>query len=215
MAKYWEAGQVKTRLGRDVGLESAAQLQRAFLQTLLERLSPIDGRRVLVFTPNEREPEFAELARGEWGLEPQSQGRLGIRMRSYFDNAFRAGCRRVALVGADSPSLPIERITAAFDQLESVPVVIGPSRDGGYYLVAARDRTPPIFADLDWGTSTVLAETRSLLDASGVEHALLDPWCDVDTIDDLHQLEDELANATEPALQSLGRRIAQITRNRT
>jgi rSAM/selenodomain-associated transferase 1 len=205
-AKYWQPGAVKTRLARGIGAESAAALHRQFLRTLLQRFSAVAAARVLVYSPAERERDFAGLAEGardSWQLEPQSAGDLGQRMAACFQSAFRQGCERVVLIGSDSPTLPVSWITQAFDELATYPVVLGPSSDGGYYLVGASRTVPPIFEDIRWGTDAVWDQTLRRLDAAGIPVALLAAWYDVDEVEDLRRLAAELSREAEDDLREL------------
>ena len=195
-AKYWAPGQVKTRLAAAIGAEAAARLHAVFVRTLLARFRATADRRVLAFSPSERRAEFEAILPAAWRLEPQAAGDLGRRMQHYFETALTAGAERVVLIGSDSPTLPAEYIEAAFDQLQSRPVVLGPAHDGGYYLVGAALKLPPIFDAIAWSQPTVFEATIARLQAAGREYGLLPAWHDVDTHDDLVRLKAEL-NAAE------------------
>src|SRR5687767_13284536 len=86
-AKYWEPGQVKTRLAESIGAAAAAEIHRLFLQSLLARAGPCAGARVLAFTPPLRESAFRDLAGDDWQLMPQVEGDLGERMAAFFNFA--------------------------------------------------------------------------------------------------------------------------------
>lgn len=191
-AKFWAPGEVKSRLAADIGAEQAARLHAVFVRTLLARFAETAERRVLAFSPPERRPEFEALAAEAWLLEPQISGDLGRRMRHYFDSAFAAGAKRVVLIGSDAPTLPADYLETAFERLAAYPVVLGPASDGGYYLVGAADRSPPIFDSISWSQSTVFAETVAALETARLEYSTLPGWYDVDRQDDLKRLHDEL-----------------------
>ena len=174
-AKHWRPGRVKTRLARDLGDDAAAQLSRAFLATLLLRFSAIAERQLLCFTPAAAVDAFASLPIARWELSPQVEGNLGQRMQHYFDSGFEHGMQRGVLIGSDSPDLPREYVDRAFEMLASHDVVLGPSIDGGYYLVGASQRTPPIFADIAWSTPQVWTETLERLRQACIAPALLPP----------------------------------------
>ncbi len=159
-AKFWQPGAVKTRLGETIGSEAAAALYRESLRTLLVRFASVAASRELVFTPGDRQAEFRLLASQAWQLEEQGTGDLGQRMARFFERAFASGRSRVVLIGSDSPTVPSSWVDRAFDALDHHRVVLGPSEDGGYYLVGARgDRVPPIFFDIDWSTAQVWPQT--------------------------------------------------------
>ena len=118
---------------------------------------------------------------------------LGQRMLDCMASLLARGHDRVAIVGSDTPSLPVEILKRAFEQLRGHDVVVGPCTDGGYYLIGARCVVPEIFRDIPWGTDRVLADTLTLLKILGIGKALLPPWSDVDTAADLRELRAALA----------------------
>jgi len=193
-AKYWLPGKVKTRLARTIGAEHASQLYRQFVLTLLERLNGTADKRVLAYSPTDRRSEFAEIAPSAWSLSPQASGDLGERMRAFFETHLVQSSDQVVLIGSDSPTMPTETIELAFEALRDAPVVLGPTPDGGYYLVGAKGAVPPIFRGIDWSTPAVWQQTLDRLAASGCRHAELAPWYDVDDLSDLRAMEVDLSN---------------------
>lgn len=191
-AKYWQPGTVKTRLAATIGAARASRIYRAFLDVLLRRLEGLADRYVLAVTPADRRAEFVSLAAGIWNIEPQSPGDLGARIEHYFHRALAAGASRAVLLGSDSPTLPMEHVQQAWRALAQYRVVLGPARDGGYYLVGIRGRVPPMFDNMAWGTSSVWEETTHRLRRAGIPYAVLPEWYDVDTGDDLRRLGEEL-----------------------
>ena len=96
------------------------------------------------------------------------------------------------IIGGDLPTLPLGRLRAAFSALEQKPVVLGPSLDGGYYLIGLRAPQPELFEGVAWSTPQVLEQTVQRLNQLGLEMACLEPWYDVDTVDDLRFLVSHL-----------------------
>ena len=213
-AKYWEPGKVKTRLASSIGDTKAARVYEAFVAATIARLSAIECQRVLAFSPvNENVQQAFELAElGNWSLVPQADGHLGERMTAYFDQQFQAGHERVVLLGTDSPNVPLVEVQESLEHLKSCDVVLGPTHDGGYYLIGARKETPPIFQDIPWSTSNVLQATIDRLEQEEISYETLDPWYDVDEIYDLHQLIDDLRDhcEEEPALEILLQHIVAV-----
>ncbi len=153
-AKYWEPGRVKTRLARSIGNEKAARIYEAFVAATVARLSAIHCTRVLSYWPNDAKTRlaFESVEAQGWSLVPQTEGDLGERMADYFIQQFSAGTDRVVLLGTDCPNVPLVEVQEAFEHLKTSDVVLGPTDDGGYYLVGAAKRVPPIFADIPWST---------------------------------------------------------------
>jgi rSAM/selenodomain-associated transferase 1 len=191
-AKYWEPGQVKTRLARDTSHEFAASVYRQFIQATLETATGIAQRSVLAFTPTDQYTEFIQCLPAGWTMVAQATGDLGQRMLAYFADAHAHQIEKVVLIGSDSPHLPAALLQQAFDQLDAHQCVIGPARDGGYYLIGARNIVPPVFEDVDWSTDDVLPQTITKLQDANISYSLLPPWLDIDTIDDFHELQQDL-----------------------
>ena len=106
-------------------------------------------------------------------------------MREAFARAFADGVQRVVIVGSDLPALTADLLRCAFDALDAHPAVLGPARDGGYYLLGLRGMMDGIFAGVPWSTPDVLAATLERFRAAGVEPAMLEEMADVDQVEDL------------------------------
>lgn len=194
-AKYWEPGRVKTRLAESIGEQAASRLHREFLASSLATFQSFPAERVLAYWPPDKQPEFAELAGPSWNLLPQRAGDLGSRIQDYFAAAVENDQERTVLIGADSPTLSPTLVQDAFDQLKQHEVVVGPARDGGYYLIGCRGIVPGIFEGIDWGSGLVFEQTVQQLKSADLSYAVLAPWYDVDRLDDLLALHQELTNS--------------------
>ena len=113
-------------------------------------------------------------------------------MKVYFSDAFAMGASCVLLIGSDSPTLPVSYVRQAFELLRRHPVVLGPTEDGGYYLVGAAARCPQLFDDISWSTSEVWRQTTNKLHKLNITFATLPTWYDVDDVVDLRRLAREL-----------------------
>ena len=219
-AKFWEKGRVKTRLGETIGQAEAAKLYHQFLRVCVELGTEWSGQRVIGFAPEERENEFQSLAPG-WELVPQvssiagKPADLGTKMKCFFDHVFGNAPsdhddHLVVLIGSDAPLLSIQKINQAFLALEKNDVVLGPSSDGGYYLIGAKNRTPEIFDGIRWSTDEVFDETIERLRKQQYRFHLLDVHDDVDDITDFRRMTKELASlATRNAQQDTLLELAQ------
>jgi uncharacterized protein len=192
MAKAPAAGQVKTRLLPALTAQEAADLSRALLVDQLTQLQEIDGTDFyLVFAPNEARSLMTELAPPCFCLLPQQGDDLGARMEAVFAELSQRGNKNIVLIGGDLAPVPLRYFAEAYAFLESSKkrVVLGPSRDGGYYLVGCNQPTPQIFQSMSWSHSQVLAQTLDKLTRLQIDYHLLPPWFDIDTPDDLRYLE--------------------------
>lgn len=213
-AKYWEPGRVKTRLAATLGDQAAAEVHLALLACVLEQLQGAATRCVLCVSPPDRQADFVPLAASlGWTVTTQAEGDLGTRMASYFHEAFEHGMGRVVLVGSDCPMISPRLTNEAFDYLNESVVVLGPSEDGGYYLVGARDSVPPIFDEMEWSTPQVLRRTLDRLSHVGLSSKLLPEGYDIDEAADLLRLRSLLAHedlSEEPALVRLRDELDRI-----
>lgn len=191
MAKAPVPGLVKTRLVPPLTHEQAAALYGALLADQLEHLKGIDGvARYLAYTPNGAAATMRELGGDAYAYIAQSGDDLGQRMNQLFVDLWHLGHRNVVLIGSDLPALPLAILDEAFTRLsrEDHKVVLGPSRDGGYYLIGMNQPTPALFVNMTWGHDRVLAETTARLRKLGVSFALLPSWFDIDTLEDIQRL---------------------------
>lgn len=187
-AKEPVPGQVKTRLSPPLSAEAAAELYGCFLEDILEEV----GRRpqlrlALAYSPPGARSFFQGLVPAGTQLFPQEGADLGERMARAFDRGFGAGFEVVLLRGSDSPDLPVAVLLQAREVLAAgkAEVALGPSPDGGYYLVGLKAPQPGLFRGQVWSTATVLAETLSRAEGLSLKVHLLPSWPDLDTYDDL------------------------------
>ena len=191
-AKFWEPGSVKTRLAVSLGHVAASSLYHQFVITLVARFRDVADCRQLTYWPPQKKQAFVSLAGEHWNVCPQSDGDLGQRLVRFFERAFDGGASRVVLIGSDSPTLPRDYIEQAFEALKDDPLVLGPTPDGGYYLVGATPPVPQIFDTIPWSSASVWNETVALIDREKLTFSELPEWFDVDEPDDLTRLRDEL-----------------------
>jgi rSAM/selenodomain-associated transferase 1 len=211
-AKWPAPGAVKTRLASHTSPEWAAHVARAFLGDTLERLAVLPVRRVLAYAPPEAGAAFAALTGDGYETVPQAFGDLGQRLAVFLEQQLQNGANAVVIVGADSPTLPLEHVTQAFRALDDADLVLGPTTDGGYYLLGCGRRVPPIFAGIDWSTNRVLAQTVACLADPAWRLALLPPWYDVDTVEDWTMLCGHLAALRRAGLDPGVPRTEALTR---
>lgn len=183
-------GHVKTRLQPPLSPQAAADLYRAFVLDILSAAKALSGVTLIVAChPSRSDPFFSRLA-DQFGVEliDQEGEDLGLRMRRALESAGRRGFFRTVLIGTDSPTLPMTFVREAFNRLNKHELVLGPSRDGGYYLIGCRDRVPPLFENMPWGSEAVLTRTLERVNELKLDCGLLPLWYDVDTPADLRWL---------------------------
>jgi hypothetical protein len=179
-------GAVKTRLAAALSDDGAARLYRVLADEEIRRTAPRAGEydRTFFFAPEDARPEIERWLPGET-LEPQQGQDLGERMSRAFTSAFDAGARRVVIVGTDVPECEREHVREALRSLDDHDVVLGPTHDGGYYLIALSQPRPALFKSIPWSTPSVLPATAERAGVLGLSVRMLDPLRDIDTVDDL------------------------------
>ena len=200
-------GKVKTRLAVSIGAEAAADLYACFVLDWCDRLYQFCQAHSaclrVMYSPSTAKAEMGDwLSTSQWGmaithqLYPQSEGDLGDRMAQAFLGAFAEGMDRAIAVGTDSPDLPLSSLGKLLDGLFTYGCGIVPSTDGGYCAIGFhRDHyEPAVFQEMAWSTETVYDDTLAKLRSHQRTALTLDPWVDVDTIDDLQALIRNLDN---------------------
>jgi hypothetical protein len=175
-----------TRLGLRIAPEFSAELHKSFLLDILDLASSLCQVDIfLACWPSNSLELFRSLVKQKVEFIPQVGEDLGSRMHNAFVEVFSRGYERMLLIGSDSPTIQRRHLEEAFDMLEEDRVVIGPSVDGGYYLVGLRKPFRGLFLDISWGTPAVLAQTLKRIREHRLDLVALDPWYDVDTPEDL------------------------------
>lgn len=201
-------GLVKTRLAKDVGNEAAAALYHLMLHNVIEGVVWPQYDIVLCKTPESSEAFFKAILPSAI-IRDQQEGDLGERMSAAFKSGFASGYTRICLIGTDCPAISSSDIIRAFDLLGYFELVLGPSSDGGYYLVGLSVFHPELFAGISWGTDKVFPETVGKARLLGIDYGCLATRADIDDITGLkgYMLNNpgtELALAFAKALQKSG-----------
>jgi rSAM/selenodomain-associated transferase 1 len=202
-------GEVKTRLIPVLGADGAAQLAMAFLVDALAVVRICPWAKPVVATTGPF--PLDELEVGVVPLWQQGDGDLGVRIERIVHKGLSEGDRAVIAFGADSPGLPSSALYKARAVLETHEAVLGPSHDGGYYLIGLRRCPHGLLDGIRWSVPETFGETKARLLSAGLSCGLGVSYFDIDTPDDLPRLEEGLRNgtlrapATAEALKALGR----------
>ena len=198
MTKAPLAGASKTRLTPPLTTNEAARLSACFLRDTCDNIADvcldgnIDG--VAVYTPLGAEDFFNNLLPASFGLLSQRSNSFGDRLFHAAEDLISSGYDSLCLIDSDSPSLPPAFLRAAVSALARPGdrVVLGPAKDGGYYLIGLKKAHRRLFENVEWSTSRVLAQTIARAHEIKLPAILLPPWFDVDDEAGLRQLCDEL-----------------------
>lgn len=207
MAKAPVKGRVKTRLADAIGDNNALALYENFLKDLSISITPhTNYAKFIFFTPTDKahllEPFFppkplnAEMGEkeGDFIYTPQCDGILGDRLINAFNSVFDAGFSNIVVIGTDSPDIPAVSIDKAFNYLDedgSKRSVIGPTDDGGYYLLGLNCREDGVFKEITWSSELVFDETAKNMKKYSFSSLILPKWYDIDDKNGLKRLISE------------------------
>jgi rSAM/selenodomain-associated transferase 1 len=184
-AKEPVAGRVKTRLCPPLSAAEAAALYRRCLEDTVAVMGGAGLALVLFF---DGDADYFRRAFPGLRCIRQGEGDLGERMEHALRSLLVGGCGAAALIGSDTPDLPVALVEEAFASLRQADVVVAPARDGGYVLVGERRHVPELFRDIPWSTAGVLAATRQRAAELDVDFREVGGWEDVDDLAALRRL---------------------------
>jgi len=188
-SKAPRVGQVKTRLQPELSPDQALDLYKAMVEDQLNQLN-VSGYYDLnlYFWPPEANSEMQAWLGNDLKYFPQNGGDLGERMRHAFIQGFEQKYKKVLLIGSDLPTLNLKTILITFSAVAVYDVVLGPSADGGYYLIGMKKPHHGLFRNMKWSTDSVFADTLKKCKSSGLSVALLEEKFDIDTFSDVERL---------------------------
>ncbi|UVI40348.1 TIGR04282 family arsenosugar biosynthesis glycosyltransferase [Qipengyuania spongiae] len=175
-ARWPEPGAAKTRLIPALGAEGAAEVYRRLLAHTIDEARHC-GLPVVVRTTGADPARFRAAFGRDIACEDQGEGDLGERLARVPAPAI--------IIGSDCPDCDASTMRRAAEALRTHPAVIGPASDGGYYLIGLAEAQPAVFADMEWSTETVFAETMHRFAAAGIAPLVLPRLDDIDTPEDL------------------------------
>lgn len=188
-ARYPLPGKVKTRLAKTLGDERATIFYRACAEHAFQECVKLHegiARYVFYSESSERE-NVMQWAGRDFTFADQGPGDLGERMHRAFKMAFDRGARKTVIVGTDVPDISAGSLADAIRLLNDVDTVIGPSHDGGYYLLGMKNLHGEVFSDIEWGSENVLTETMKRLEAKQLSIYRMPELSDIDTEEDLRR----------------------------
>jgi rSAM/selenodomain-associated transferase 1 len=215
MAKAPRPGKVKTRLSPPLTLDQTAALNIQFLRDTTANLASIPRSAGLIsYTPVGDESLFAGLLPDTFALVPQRGDTFGERLLAAANDILAIGYGAVCLIDSDSPTVPTAAYAQAVEALAQPGdrIVLGPSDDGGYYLIGLKHPHPEPFRNITWSTPSVLAETLQQCREATLEVITLPTWYDVDDAQTLAILQAELLESRRPHFATLDGYPAPNTR---
>lgn len=202
MVKAPVPGTVKTRLL--LPPEEAAALAAAFAADVVQNAQAVADV-LIAYAPAAGRALLEPLLPDGLHWTPQRGGGLGDRLAAAMTDAAELGFGPLLVIGTDSPTLPRAYLAQALTMLAETAVVLGPTEDGGFYLLGTPRPLPELLEDVEWSTAEVLAQTVENARLHGHSIGFLPPWYDIDTPGDLERLRRELDTNPE------ARRLAPAT----
>jgi hypothetical protein len=218
MAKAPRAGKVKTRLQPPLTADEAAALNVRFLRDTAENIAAVasegGSQGLICYTPVGDEEAFDDLLPDGFALIAQRGDGFGERLLCAAEDILSCGFGSVCLIDSDSPTLPDVALRDAVRELNrpGERVVVGPSEDGGYYLIGLKHAEPKVFERIAWSTEKVYEQTVERAREAGLELVELPKWYDVDDAATLAVLERELIHGERPAFATVDGYNAEWTR---
>jgi hypothetical protein len=214
MTKAPRAGRVKTRLSPPLTPEQAAALNICFLRDTAAAIARAGegAQGVGCYTPVGEEEAYRDIFPADFQLIAQREGSFGERLIAATEDLFAVGFAAVCLIDSDSPTVPPSVFAEAAKILlqPNEKVVLGPSDDGGYYLIGMKQLHRELFQEIDWSTKRVLEQTIKKANRIGLEVRLLPTGYDVDDQKTLRRLEEELRSPNESLAPASAKFLRQL-----
>jgi uncharacterized protein len=204
--KYPVPGQVKTRLAKSIGDEAVAGFYKCCVEDVIAGIKDVYSPVHICYDPSSTREMFSGWLGKSFTYFPQRGEDLGEKMKNAFEDVFKAGFVRAILIGSDIPDLPADFIKKAISAQAQSGAVIGPSSDGGYYLIGFNkdDFLPEAFNGISWSTDAVLKQTTDILSRHKRTFSLLPEWHDIDTIEDVRVMMLRNRNAAFGGSRTMG-----------
>jgi len=180
-ARNPELGKCKTRLAKVIGNEAALEIYKYLLNHTAEISEKIKADKFVFYSDDIKKEDL--WSKDIFRKKLQYGKDLGVRMENAFTELFQLNYEKVIIIGSDLLDLNTKHVNDAFELLENNELVIGPAKDGGYYLLGMKTLHLNVFKNKDWGTSTVFKET--IKDIQNSNYALMEELNDIDTFEDI------------------------------
>lgn len=175
------AGKVKTRLQRCLSKDMCVKLYKAFLKDTLELANAMKCfDKVLAYDSPTLEPKYLKTIARDFIFYKQKGRNLGEKMHNAFKFAKKRNKDKIVIIGSDSPNLPLSYVKDGYRRLDRNEIVLGPSYDGGYYLVGLKEPCVGVFRGVKWSSKTALDDTVKNAQRLNKKIVLLSKWYDVD-----------------------------------
>jgi rSAM/selenodomain-associated transferase 1 len=201
--RYPSPGKVKSRLAESMGENAAMNFYRICAEKTFNECSHVDSKvKCYIFFSDKNDAEATqEWAGGRFYFSPQISGDLGERIKAALKEVFGYGATRVIVMASDVPDLSTRIIKEAINTLANNDLVVGPTFDGGYYLLGMKSLHEEFFTNISWSTPKVLGQTTKIAERLGLTITHLSVLRDIDTINDLREWLNGAPDINNPVLK--------------
>ncbi len=189
-ARYPEIGKVKTRLAKSLGENNALSFYKICAEHTFSECLKFSSNTTSInvfYSDKQDENKIIKWIGNEFLLKEQYGKDLGEKMKNAFEDVFRSGSEKVIIIGTDLPEISYQIINEAFSFLDNFDSIIGPTNDGGYYLLGLKTQLDFLFDDIMWSTDEVFEKTLTRLKENNNSIKILKQMVDIDTEDDLSE----------------------------
>ena len=192
--RYPEIGKVKTRLIPSFGEVSTTRLYRLMVERIVSNLDSTNYS-ILLFASSANDTQKVNTwFKKKFEVLPQVEGDLGKRLENAFKTAFLKGAKKVIAIGTDCIDLDNIKVERAFTELDSDAATIGPTFDGGYYLIGLNSAQSAPFKDIPWSTEETYSKTCEAFEHNCIKYSVLEKLLDIDSGEDFHRLSEVVKN---------------------
>lgn len=209
-AKEPVKGKVKTRLNGCLSSEKRLNLYKAFLRDTVDLTNKIKCENKILAYDSNKEPGFLKKIAPNFVFYKQNGENLGMRMLNVLKFITKDNFSKAVIIGSDAPTLPACYIEKAFRQLDKKDIVLGPTLDGGYYLIGFKRPCSGVFRGIKWSANSVLKNTINNIKNLKRNFSLLDEWYDVDDKEALIRLKLDLKKERDKSVAQWTRKFLKI-----
>lgn len=199
LSKYPEEGKVKARLAESIGAERATQFYRICCDKCFKAVKRIGGiDKFLFINESKNKEKTRDWVGDEFKIKFKKGESLGDEMFNSFQTIFQKKYKKIVILGTDIPDLSTDIVIKAFVELEKKDIVIGPSKNGGYYLIGMNEPLKDIFKNINWSSSEVLSQTIDIIKEMNLTYKLLEELMNIDYYQDLIDWSEQNKNKNHP-----------------
>jgi len=214
--KHPKSNNAKSRLAKEIGAQKAGALYSLMIEDVLDVLQKVKAETIIFYYQKKYLPEFEKRFGADFKYIEQKGNNLGRKLNNAFKYV-KEKYKKILVVGSDVPAISEKIINSAFKSLNSYDCVIGPSYDGGYYLIGFRDKkyTDKVFNRISWSTDKVFSQTRDILKNQKIKYAKVPKLTDIDNIESLRNFYRRVKNKKLKSVEYIKKNLNKLIQLKT